>query len=104
MYTIQDEIGVPDGASISIIIREYDRHSKNSIKRNRLFSKSQMSQKKYQKVRFDRDDVEVILEFPKDLNSQDAEQIKKEIKEILAGELQEKIIRSSFTEKEQVSV
>lgn len=63
-----------------------------------------MSQKKYQKVGFDQDDVEVILKFPNDLKSQDTEQIKKEIKEILANELQEKIIQSLFTEKEHVPV
>lgn len=63
-----------------------------------------MSQKKYQKVGFDQDDVEVILKFPNDLKSQDTEQIKKEIKEILANELQEKIIQSLFMEKEHVSV
>lgn len=63
-----------------------------------------MSQKKYQKVGFDRDDVEIILKFPNDLKSQDTEQIKKEIKEILANELQEKIIQSLFTEKEHVPV
>lgn len=38
-----------------------------------------------------RDDVEVILEFPTESKSQDAKEIKKEIKEILASELQEKI-------------
>lgn len=63
-----------------------------------------MSQKKYQKVGFDQDDVEIILKFPNDLKSQDTEQIKKEIKEILANELQEKIIQSLFTEKEHVPV
>lgn len=63
-----------------------------------------MSQKKYQEVGFDQDDVEVILKFPNDLKSQDTEQIKKEIKEILANELQEKIIQSLFTEKEHVPV
>lgn len=63
-----------------------------------------MSQKKYQKVGFDQDDVEVILKFPNDLKSQDTEQIKKEIKEILANELQEKIIQSLFMEKEHVLV
>lgn len=63
-----------------------------------------MSQKKYQKVGFDQNDVEIILKFPNDLKSQDTEQIKKEIKEILANELQEKIIQSLFTEKEHVPV
>lgn len=63
-----------------------------------------MSQKKYQEVGFDQDDVEVILKFPNNLKSQDTEQIKKEIKEILANELQEKIIQSLFTEKEHVPV
>lgn len=63
-----------------------------------------MSQKKYEKVGFDQDDVEVILKFPNDLKSQDTEQIKKEIKEILANELQEKIIQSLFMEKEHVLV
>lgn len=63
-----------------------------------------MSQKKYQEVGFDQDDVEIILKFPNDLKSQDTEQIKKEIKEILANELQEKIIQSLFTEKEHVPV
>lgn len=63
-----------------------------------------MSQKKYQKVGFDQNDVEIILKFPNDLKSQDTEQIKKEIKEILANELQEKIIQSLFTEKEHIPV
>lgn len=63
-----------------------------------------MSEKKYQKVRFVQDDVEVILQFPNGLKSQDTEQLKKEIKKILADELQEKIIQSLFTEKEHVPV
>lgn len=48
-----------------------------------------MFQKNYQQINYDMCGTKVILEFPTE--SQDAEKIQREVKEILTGELQRRV-------------